>query len=151
MTDHSSTPARRPWPAISRRAALRTAGVAAGAGAVAALMPGVASATTSKPMAAPVRAAADPVIPAPVSVPLQLVPSDAGFNYSALTALGMAGYGLTEVGEVLTTIASVNWCEMPATVCHCSGCCRRGETTCPTSGWPGLVISFVRFVSGWPT
>ena len=33
---------------------------------------------------------------------------NAGFNFSGLTALGMAAYGLTEVGEVLTAVNAIN-------------------------------------------
>ena len=41
------------------------------------------------------------------AAPVQLF-SDQGFNYSALTALGAAGYGVTEVGEVLTAVNAIN-------------------------------------------
>lgn len=34
--------------------------------------------------------------------------SDPSFNYAGLTALGMAAYGVTEVGEVLTVINAIN-------------------------------------------
>jgi hypothetical protein len=44
-------------------------------------------------------------VPAPG--PVQLF-SDPGFNFSALTALGAAGYGATEVGEVITAVNTIN-------------------------------------------
>ncbi len=103
-------PSRSPgmW---SRRAALRSLGAVAGAGALAAAWPGSASAAApaqSAPLqSGPTVSAADPD---PTPLPLVLIPGTdkSSFNYSALTALGMAGYGVTEVGEMLTAVSAMN-------------------------------------------
>src|SRR6201996_4463035 len=44
---------------------------------------------------------------APAAGPVQLF-TDPGLNFSALTALGAAGYGATEVGEVITAVNTIN-------------------------------------------
>ena len=57
--------------------------------------------------AAPSPAATSELPPVNSPTGVQLI-ADAGSNYSALTALGMAAYGLTDVGEVLVAVNAIN-------------------------------------------
>lgn len=97
---------------LSRRALL--AGLGAAGVAVSPLGTGMAAAATGTGSAAtggtipgttPARTATTAATPP--GAPVQLL-ADESLNYSALDALGAAGYGVTDVGEVLTAVATIN-------------------------------------------
>lgn len=97
----SSAPSDKPGAGVRRRA------VFTGVGAAAALW-GLSGVPANASTAAPAEAPGGIGFPNEADgLPIQLAP-DSGFNYSAASALGSAGYGTAEVGEVLTAVAEVN-------------------------------------------
>jgi dienelactone hydrolase len=84
-------------PALSRRGLLT--GLAAGAATVWALPPTTAAAAPTAP---------EQPDPSPTpGTPLELF-TDPSLNYEALNMLGAAGYGASEVGEVITAVNTIN-------------------------------------------
>ncbi|WP_240654201.1 hypothetical protein [Streptomyces sp. AcE210] len=102
MTNASTDRAQAP----TRRSAL--AGLAAGAGAAVVSAASAASASPAPAFVTGRGAGASAPTPAPAASPtpgaMQLF-TDPGLNFNALLALGGAGFGAAEVGEVLTSAA----------------------------------------------
>ncbi|MER5728230.1 acyl-CoA thioester hydrolase/BAAT C-terminal domain-containing protein [Streptomyces sp. NPDC002138] len=107
-TPHPRPPAPLPPSVLSRRTAL--AGIAAGAGALAAggvLAAAPASAAAGEPLAVEAAEATGAAEPEPAPGAMKLF-TDPGFNFAGLLALGAAGMGASEVGEVLTAVNAIN-------------------------------------------
>ncbi|MFD5638375.1 alpha/beta hydrolase family protein [Streptomyces sp. NPDC127077] len=101
FTDHAQR--------LTRRGAL--AGLAAGAGAVALSAAAAAPASSAPAFATERDGHRSAPAPAPDASPtpgaMQLF-TDPGLNFNALLALGGAGFGAAEVGEVLTAVNAIN-------------------------------------------
>ena len=91
---------------VSRRTLLRTAALAGGSIASAAALPGVAVAKGPRSASG-----GQPLIPDPTPLPLSLgltFFADPALDFNARFALGAAGYGCADVGEVVTAINAAN-------------------------------------------
>ncbi|MFG2193291.1 alpha/beta hydrolase family protein [Streptomyces sp. NPDC048639] len=91
---------------LTRRVALRGLAAGAGAAAVTAAVGGTAFAAAPTPLSAGPSTPSEPA-GNPTPGVMQLF-DDPGFNFTGLLALGAAGYGSSEVGEVLTAVNAIN-------------------------------------------